>query len=100
MKNRLKALLLGSSLVLFSGYALANDVEGEIESVNQGDKSFVVQGIQFFTTESTNYDDGLKEFNDLKAGQLVEVDFNYRDGKHYAMEVELEKKSASSSAAR
>lgn len=100
MKNRLKALLLGSSLVLFSGYALADDIEGKIESVNQGDQSFVVQGIQFFTDQSTDYDDGLKSFNDLQVGQLVEVDFKYRDGKHYATEIELEERSGKSASAR
>jgi cold shock CspA family protein len=35
-------------------------------------------------------DIGLKEFEDLKVGQKVEVDFEYREGKHFANEVELE----------
>ena len=46
-------------------------------------KSLVVQGIRFFVTPSTDYDDGLKGFADLREGQKVEVDFEYRDGKHY-----------------
>jgi cold shock CspA family protein len=41
-------------------------------------------------TQSTDYDDGLKGFEDLREGQKVEVDFEYRDGKHFAIEIELE----------
>jgi cold shock CspA family protein len=40
--------------------------------------------------QSTDYDDGLKGFADLREGQKVEVDFEYRDGKHFATEIELE----------
>jgi|LSQX01.3.fsa_nt_gb hypothetical protein len=79
-----------SSLLLVSGHALANDLEGEIESVDAGQKTFVVQGITFHTSANTDYDDGLRRFEDLKQGQRVEVDFEYRDGKHHATEVELD----------
>lgn len=89
MKNRFNALLAGF-LVLCSGSALADDVEGRIESISQGERTFVVQGIRFFVTDSTDYDDGLKGFADLKEGQRVEVDFDYRDRKHFATEIELE----------
>jgi hypothetical protein len=58
--------------------------------VEPSNQSFVVQGITFYTTESTDYDDGLKSFTDLRPGRKVEVDFEYRDGKHYAIEIELE----------
>lgn len=90
MKAQVKALLLAVSVGLFSASALANDVEGQIESINPEDQSFVVQGIRFYATELTDYDDGLEAFADLEVGQLVEVDFKYRDGKHYATEIELE----------
>lgn len=50
----------------------------------------MVQGIEFFVTPSTDYDDGLKGFGSLAVGQKVEVDFDYRDGRHYVIEVELE----------
>ncbi len=90
MKVDFKVLLAGSLLAVCSSPALANDLEGQVESVNQNERSFVVQGIRFFVTEATDYDDGLREFADLKDGQTVEVDFEYRDGRHVATEIELE----------
>lgn len=90
MKTQLTTLLAAFTLVLFSTSSLANDVEGYIETIDLDNESFVVQGIQFFVTPSTVYDDGPQSFSDLGAGQKVEVDFEYRDGKHYAIEVELE----------
>ena len=44
----------------------------------------------FYATPSTVYDDGLRRFADLAVGQKVEVDFEYRNGKHCATEIELE----------
>jgi hypothetical protein len=90
MKNHLTTLLVIFFFFLCSISALADDLEGRIESVNQNEKSFIVQGISFFVTQSTNYDDSLKGFSDLREGQKVEVDFEYRDGKHFATEIELE----------
>lgn len=90
MKNRFGIVLAGFSLVLFSNVALAEDLEGRIESIDRSSRSFVVQGIEFFVTPSTDYDDGLRGFDDLREGQKVEVDFQYRDGKHYVTEVELD----------
>ena len=81
---------LAGTLLLFAGSALADDIEGRIESVNPANQTFVVQGITFHATASTDYDDGLRRFDDLKVGQKVEVDFQYRDGRHYATEIELE----------
>jgi hypothetical protein len=77
-------------LILSSSPVLADDIEGRIESIHESSQSFVVQGIHFFVTPSTDYDDGLKGFNDLREGQKVEVDFEYRDGKHFVTEIELE----------
>jgi len=81
-----------SSLVVFffASLAAADDLEGSIETLDRSSRSFVVQGIRFFVTPETDYDDGLKSFDDLKEGQKVEVDFEYRDRKHLATEVELE----------
>jgi hypothetical protein len=73
--------------------AFSDDLEGVIESIALDSQSLVVQGITFYTTEQTDYDDGLKSFSDLKPGQTVEVDFNYQDGKHYVTEIELERGS-------
>lgn len=90
MKTCFKALLGCFFFVLYSSPALADDVEGHIESINQSEQSFVVHGIKFFVTQTTDYDNGLKELADLRKGQKVEVDFEYRDGKHFATEIELE----------
>lgn len=90
MKNRLRLLCFSASLSLFSGVALADDIEGKIESIDKGERSFVVQGITFYVDDSTDYDDGLKGFDDLQVGQRVEVDFDYRDGRHLAREIELD----------
>lgn len=94
MKSYLRVLLFASPFALLSSAALANDIEGKIDSINKDDRSFVVQGITFFADEKTDYDDGLKNFESLQVGQVVEVDFDYRDGKHHATEAELEDKSA------
>lgn len=90
MHSTLKALLATSALVLVATAALAEDMEGRIETINASSQSFVVQGIEFFVTPSTDYDDGLEGFGSLAIGQKVEVDFDYRDGRHYVIEVELE----------
>ena len=92
MTKYLKPILISASL-LFSGMAFSNDVEGVVESVDQESQSLVVQGITFHVTDKTDYDDGLKKFSDLESGQIVEVDFVYKDGKHFATEIELEKDS-------
>jgi hypothetical protein len=86
-------IIMGLIVVLFmlpAGPVLADGTEGRIEFVYPADQSFVVQGITFYVTLSTDYDDGLRSFADLRPGQKVEVDFKYREGKHYATEIELE----------
>ena len=89
MKTGLKTLIVVSSIAL-STSVFADDLEGNIEEINDADQSFMVQGIEFFVSESTDYDDGLRGFSDLKIGQRVEVDFQFREGRHYATEIELE----------
>lgn len=91
MKLNLKTLLLATTVATVSISAQADDIEGKIEAINSEAQSFVVQGITFFTETTTDYDDGLKTFADLKVGQNVEVDFEYRDKRHIATEIELEK---------
>lgn len=89
MKLSLKSVLLSSTFLATSLSAQANDIEGEIYSINVETQSFVVQGITFYTTTKTDYDKGLKTFADLKVGQKVEVDFEYRDKRHIATEIEI-----------
>ena len=91
MKSRLMTVSMSFLLILCALPAFAdNDLEGIIESIRPGDQSFVVQEIRFFATPTTDYDDGLRRFDDLRTGQKVEVDFKYREGKHIAVEIELE----------
>lgn len=91
MISHSKLLSLFFAAALLSPFALANDVEGEVEKLDREEKSLEVQGITFYTNDSTRYDDELKSFDDLEEGQMVEVDFEYRDGRHYATEIEKEK---------
>jgi hypothetical protein len=90
MKKALPSLLLASSLLL-SGAAWAdNKIEGPIESIQTSAESVTVQGLTIFATPSTDYDDGLKGFQDLKVGQRVEIEYVMREGKRYAQEIELD----------
>lgn len=70
--------------------ALADDIEGRIESIDTERQTILVQGITFHVTGKTDFDDGLRNFADLAVGQKVEVDFKYREGKHFATEIELD----------
>jgi hypothetical protein len=90
MNSKIKISLIVVLFMFLAGLALADDLEGRIESVDQSQQSFVMQGITFYTTPSTDYDDCLNSFADLHPDQKIEVDFEYRDGKHYATEIELE----------
>ena len=83
-------MLVLALLILFSSSALANEVEGKIESINKDSQSFVVNGAEFIVTPSTRYDDGLKNFSDLKKEERVEVDYVVNDGKNYVNKVERE----------
>ncbi len=90
MKRVFMGLLLSGLIVLGAAPALAEDIEGRITAIDADAQSFVVQGITFYATQSTDYDDGLRRFADLQVGQKVEVDFDFRDNRHYATEIELE----------
>ena len=67
-----------------------HDMEGQIESINQQARSFVIGGETFHADDRTDYDDELKSFADLKVGQRVEVDYEMRDGQRYAKEIETD----------
>lgn len=91
MKSHLKPLLAALSIAAFSMPALADDdVEGQIESIDASSRSFVVQGERYHVTDTTDFDDGLRGFGDLKAGQRVEVDYTVREGRRVATEIELD----------
>ena len=77
----------GLALALFSSTAFANEVEGTIESVDDGDQTFVVQGITFTVNDDTEYEDGAENFGDLRQGQTVEVEFEYNNDRHVAEEI-------------
>ncbi|MCP9835618.1 MULTISPECIES: DUF5666 domain-containing protein [unclassified Cyanobium] len=90
MNLRHSALAASLCLGMVSTPALADCLEGRIQSVNPNDRSFVVQGQRFYTDGSTDYEDGLRSFADLKPGLKVEVDHVQRGGRSFAKEVELE----------
>ncbi|MEF8701511.1 MAG: DUF5666 domain-containing protein [Candidatus Accumulibacter sp. UW26] len=90
MMMNVRKLLAGLMIVTWGGLAHADDIEGVVDQVNAADRTITVQGITFYTTTDTDYDDGLNRFEDLRVGQRVEVDFEYRGGRHVATEIELE----------
>lgn len=83
------SLLLGTVATPVLADSTAS-LEGKIHSVDAGRRSFVVGGQTLLTNASTDYDDGLKSFADLKPGMKVKVDHSLRGGKPYAREIELD----------
>jgi hypothetical protein len=90
MHKTFRNLIVAAAFAALAGAAHANDIEGVIEHIDAANRSVTVQGITFYTTDATDYDDGLDRFEDLRVGQRVEIDFEYRDGRHIATEIELE----------
>ncbi|MCG8393069.1 MAG: DUF5666 domain-containing protein [Pseudomonadales bacterium] len=88
MKKAIVMPVAGLVLAGLSVTATAEDLEGRIEAIDAASQTFTVQGVTFQATDQTDYDDGLRQFSDLKVDQRVEVDFQYRDGQHIATEVE------------
>ena len=83
------SLLLG--MVATPALADSTDsMEGRIQSVDAGRRSFVIQGQTLLTNASTDYDDGLKSFADLKPGMKVKVEHSQRGGTRFAKEIELD----------
>jgi hypothetical protein len=93
MKASLKKSLQFISIFILIGASPAwadGEIKGRIEAVNQSNKTIVVDGITFYVTKETDYDGGLQIFDDFLKEQKVEIDFQYQDGKHFAVEIELE----------
>lgn len=90
MTARLRYWIAALVLAATAGLAQADDIEGRIERIDAASRTLTLQGITFHTTDATDYDDGLRRFEDLRVGQKVEVDFVYRDGRHIATEIELD----------
>ncbi|MCC5882173.1 MAG: hypothetical protein JJU25_05990 [Halomonas sp.] len=84
------AFVTSALLLSFSVTASADDIEGDIESLDREARTLTVQGIVFHTDDDTDYDDGLSSFDDLEEGQKVEIDFDYDGERHLAKEIELE----------
>ncbi|MGQ4877674.1 DUF5666 domain-containing protein [Billgrantia sp. LNSP4103-1] len=82
------AYIASALLLTFAAVAHADDIEGEVESVDADSQTLTVQGITFQTDDSTDYDDGLNSFDDLETGQRVEVDYEYDGERHLATEIE------------
>ncbi len=68
----------------------SDSLKGKIQSVDAGRSSFVVGGQTLLTNASTDYDDGLKSFADLKPGMKVKVEHSQRGGTRFAKEIELD----------
>lgn len=90
MNLRHSTLAAALCLGMVATPALADSLEGKIQSVSPSDRSFVVQGQRFYADGSTDYEDGLRSFADLKPGLKVQVDHVQRGGRSFAKEVELE----------
>lgn len=90
-KRGLVAVALASALGMIATGAFANNqVEGDVEEMDAEQGVFKVQGIEFQTDDSTDYEGDLSGLEDLEDGQQVEVEFEYREGEHVATEVEVE----------
>ncbi len=90
MKKVMQSLLVAAPFALAAGAVHANDIEGEVESVDAEAGTLVVQGIEFHTDDNTDYDDKLTGLQDIKAGQRVEIDFKYEGERHVVKEIEVE----------
>jgi hypothetical protein len=89
--NRLKCIAIAGSLSLFAVGAIADeDLKGTIDSVDATNGSFVVQGITVHTDDRTDFDDGLTGIGDLQQGMQVEIEYESREGRNYAKEIELD----------
>lgn len=84
-------LILASVVLAGASMAVhADDIEGVVESVDVEAGRFVVDGIEFDIDSRTEWEDGLRSLADLRPGMRIEVDYDYRDGRRVATEVELD----------
>ena len=54
MKKVMQSLLVAAPFALAAGAVHANDIEGEVESVDAEAGTLVVQGIEFHTDDNTD----------------------------------------------
>ncbi|MEH6389430.1 MULTISPECIES: DUF5666 domain-containing protein [Pseudomonas] len=90
MKASATAWFAALALGLTAASAHADDLEGDIESIDKEAMSFVVDGKSFSTNEQTEYEDKLKSFGDLQQGMRVEVDYEETNGEMIATEIEID----------
>lgn len=91
MKKTVQRIAIAGSLSLFAVGAIADDdIKGAIDSIDADSGSFVVQGITIHTDDRTDYDDGLTGIGDLQPGMRVDVEYESRQGRNYAEEIELD----------
>lgn len=89
--SKLKSVAIAGSLLLVATFAVADDdIKGPVSAIDAANGTFVVQGITIHTNDRTDYDDGLTGIGDLKEGMRLEVDYETREGRNYAKEVELD----------
>jgi len=90
-------LLLLAVLLFTPSFAMADaddddddddDFEGTVETIDAAGRTLVVSGRVFLTDDRTDYDDGLNDFEDVRVGDRVEVDYVSRDGQYFAREIE------------
>ncbi|QJD57930.1 DUF1344 domain-containing protein [Pseudomonas sp. gcc21] len=90
MKASATAWIAALALGLTAASAHADDIEGNIESIDKEAMSLVVDGKSFSTNEQTEYEDELKSFSDLQQGMRVEVDYEETNGEMIATEIEVD----------
>lgn len=61
-------------------------LKGQVETIAAN--SFVVLGVEINVDGGTEWDDGLDDFDDLRVGHRVEIEYELRGGVYYAREVE------------
>jgi hypothetical protein len=79
MKKFMGALMLAAALT--AGSAWAGEIEGKIQSIDAGDRTFVLEdGTKVWVAEGVSMDS-------LKEGAKVKASYEERDGKNVATSV-------------
>ena len=83
MTRSIVAVMVAASLALSFGIAWADDVAGQVQSVNVTERSFTLDdGTQIYLAEGIPAES-------IKEGSKVKVTFEERDGKKVATTVEV-----------
>lgn len=82
------SLPLAALLLSPMSAALADEVEGTMESIDAQTRSFVVNGKAIYVDDKTDYDDDYQRFEDLKVEDKVGVDYRNDNGRFLATEIE------------